>query len=275
MIETVGSGVVAFDYDGDGDDDLLFVDSGDPAPHVGAPGRTKLLQNDGGRFVDVTEASGIRLDSYGMGAVTADVDGDGDAGRLSDRLRSRTGSGSTGATAPSPPRRTALVPPTPPGAPPRPSATSTWTATSTCTWRTTSTSATTTTCAAASRRQAHARTAIPMHTTACLTASIATTAAPEAGPVFVEAADEVGLAGPRHAGLGVVITDFDGDRRPDIYVANDMDPNLHFVNRTRRRTVRASRTTPCSPAPPSRTAGKPRPAWGSQSATWTATAWRT
>ena len=28
MIETVGSGVVAFDYDSDGDDDLLFVDSG-------------------------------------------------------------------------------------------------------------------------------------------------------------------------------------------------------------------------------------------------------
>ena len=82
MIETVGSGVVAFDYDGDGDDDLLFVDSGEPAPHGGKPGRTTLLRNDlgpnGPRFVDATRASGIRLDSYGMGALTGDVDGDGD-----------------------------------------------------------------------------------------------------------------------------------------------------------------------------------------------------
>ena len=31
MIETMGSGVVAFDYDSDGDRDLLFVDSG-PVP---------------------------------------------------------------------------------------------------------------------------------------------------------------------------------------------------------------------------------------------------
>ena len=82
MIETMGSGVVAFDYDGDGDDDLLFVDSGQPAPYGGAPGRTTLLRNDlgsgDGAFVDVTGASGIHLDSYGMGAVAGDVDGDGD-----------------------------------------------------------------------------------------------------------------------------------------------------------------------------------------------------
>ncbi len=80
MIETMGSGVVAFDYDLDGDEDLLFVDSG-PLPPPAGPGgsASKLYRNDGaGRFVDVTAASAIRVDGYGQGAVAGDVDADGD-----------------------------------------------------------------------------------------------------------------------------------------------------------------------------------------------------
>ncbi|REK00511.1 MAG: CRTAC1 family protein [Acidobacteria bacterium] len=105
MIETMGSGVVAFDYDGDGDDDLLWLDSGDPDHYRGAadgdappwlPGRNVLLRNDLGaappmqedggaveaiaspRFVDVSEAAGVRLDDYVMGGTAGDVDADGD-----------------------------------------------------------------------------------------------------------------------------------------------------------------------------------------------------
>lgn len=78
MIETMGSGLVIFDYDLDGDEDIFFVDSGSPEPYDGAPPRPRLYRNDGSRFVDVTEASGISLRGYGMGVTAGDVDGDGD-----------------------------------------------------------------------------------------------------------------------------------------------------------------------------------------------------
>lgn len=77
MVETMGSGVVIFDYDGDGDQDLFLVDSG-KLPDCGdeAP-RSVLYRNDGGQFVDVTARAAITVRNYGMGAVAGDVDGDG------------------------------------------------------------------------------------------------------------------------------------------------------------------------------------------------------
>ena len=79
MVETLGSGVVAFDYDADGDPDLLFVDSGPLPGYEGEPPRSRLFRNDGARrFVDVTERAGIRVRDYGMGGTAGDVDGDGD-----------------------------------------------------------------------------------------------------------------------------------------------------------------------------------------------------
>ena len=89
MIETLGSGVVLFDYDDDGDADLLYVDSGTVPGYDGEEPKTRLLRNDGSgdggsghggqqTFVDVTDASGIVVTSYGMGATAGDVDGDGD-----------------------------------------------------------------------------------------------------------------------------------------------------------------------------------------------------
>lgn len=79
MPETMGSGVVVFDYDGDGDEDVFFVDSGALPGYEGEPGRSRLFRNDGpGRFVDVTDRSGLAVRAYGMGATAGDVDGDGD-----------------------------------------------------------------------------------------------------------------------------------------------------------------------------------------------------
>jgi enediyne biosynthesis protein E4 len=81
MVETMGSGVAVFDYDGDGDPDVLFVDGGVLPGYQGDPPRTRLFRNDSvagaPRFVDVTERAGIVVSGWGMGAVAADVDGDG------------------------------------------------------------------------------------------------------------------------------------------------------------------------------------------------------
>lgn len=75
--ETLGSGVVVFDADGDGRQDLLFV-NGTPWP--GRPGAASLpafYRNTGGAFVDATRGSGLDVELYGMGAAAADVDNDG------------------------------------------------------------------------------------------------------------------------------------------------------------------------------------------------------
>ena len=79
--ETMGGGVAFFDFDGDGDQDLLFVNSTDwPWAKRPAKARTtsELYRNDGtGRFEDVTAGSGLDVPLYGMGAATGDFDNDG------------------------------------------------------------------------------------------------------------------------------------------------------------------------------------------------------
>ena len=79
--ETMGGGAGFFDYDSDGDPDLLLVnssrwpwDESDEAPAV-----TRLYENDGaGRFADVTAGSGLGVSLYGMGCAFGDYDADGD-----------------------------------------------------------------------------------------------------------------------------------------------------------------------------------------------------
>ena len=75
--ETMGSGVVFFDADADGDQDLFFVNS-TSWPGRGAPASAVLYRNNGnGAFTDVTRASGLGAPIYGMGAAAADFDNDG------------------------------------------------------------------------------------------------------------------------------------------------------------------------------------------------------
>ena len=79
--ETMGGGVAFLDYDNDGDQDLLFVNS-TYWPWVDGSksdvAASALYQNDGsGRFTDVSEETGLSADLYGMGVSVADYDGDG------------------------------------------------------------------------------------------------------------------------------------------------------------------------------------------------------
>ncbi len=77
--ETMGGGVAFFDYDNDGDADLLLVNGQDwPDAPQRRPATSRLYRNDGqGRFQDVTEAAGLGLSAYGMGVAVGDYDGDG------------------------------------------------------------------------------------------------------------------------------------------------------------------------------------------------------
>jgi hypothetical protein len=79
LVETMGSGGVFFDMDGDGWVDIFLVDGGSVAdPAVARRARHRLYKNRGnGAFEDVTAASGIVPRGYGQGACAADIDNDG------------------------------------------------------------------------------------------------------------------------------------------------------------------------------------------------------
>jgi hypothetical protein len=79
MPETIGSGAAFIDYDNDGDQDLLLVNSSEWPGHGQGPQATPgFYRNDGhGNFEDVTRESGLAIHCYGMGAAVGDYDNDG------------------------------------------------------------------------------------------------------------------------------------------------------------------------------------------------------
>ena len=92
--EMTGQGAALVDYDGDGDLDVYLVqgtrlapgdtDADALRPHaMDGPPRDRLYRNDPGpggapRFVDVTERAGLRALGYGMGVAVGDFENDGD-----------------------------------------------------------------------------------------------------------------------------------------------------------------------------------------------------
>ena len=76
--ETMGGGVAFFDYDNDGDPDLLLVNSAAWPGQPPVDAASRLYRNRGdGRFEDVTAETGLALRLYGMGVAVGDYDGDG------------------------------------------------------------------------------------------------------------------------------------------------------------------------------------------------------
>jgi hypothetical protein len=97
LVENLGGGAALFDWDGDGDLDLYLTqgrilgegktlaDAAFP-PEPGTPPTGRLYRNDLSpgpdgqpqvRFTDITEATGLKADGYGMGVTTGDYDNDG------------------------------------------------------------------------------------------------------------------------------------------------------------------------------------------------------
>jgi hypothetical protein len=89
--ESMGGGCSVLDYDGDGDPDILFVNSkrwdhdlaklaeATPPGEMPKPAMLSLWRNEGDwTFTDVTEETGLAISLYGMGSAIGDFDNDGD-----------------------------------------------------------------------------------------------------------------------------------------------------------------------------------------------------
>ncbi|MDX1503640.1 MAG: CRTAC1 family protein [Thermoanaerobaculia bacterium] len=226
MAETVVGGVVVFDYDGDGDPDVLFLDAAPLPGYQGEAPVTRLYRNEGpGRFRDVTAGSGIVPAGYGGGAAAGDVDGDGDddlyvAALGASQLFENLGDGSfADATARSGAGDSLFG-------------------------------------VAAAFADADRDGDLDLYLVnyvdftperhrVCTTLGREVYCHPDryegepdryfenAGDgTFAEVTAEAGLATPEPmAGLGVLFEDLTGDLWPDLFVANDSDPNFLFVNR--------------------------------------------
>ncbi len=76
--ETMGSGVCFIDYNNDGWQDILFVNSMNWPGHGGPKSYPALYRNNhDGTFTDVTHQAGLDVEMYGMGCTVGDYDNDG------------------------------------------------------------------------------------------------------------------------------------------------------------------------------------------------------
>ncbi|MCU1327354.1 MAG: ASPIC/UnbV domain protein [Bryobacterales bacterium] len=76
--ETLGPGCAFLDFDGDGLLDILILNGSDWPGHVRTPTTLRLYRNNGnGTFNDVTQKAGLAVPMYGMGVAVGDFNNDG------------------------------------------------------------------------------------------------------------------------------------------------------------------------------------------------------
>jgi hypothetical protein len=75
--ETMGSGCAFFDADGDGWPDILLVNGKDWTPRGRKSTAALYRNNHNGTFTDITAGSGLDIEIYGIGVAIADYDNDG------------------------------------------------------------------------------------------------------------------------------------------------------------------------------------------------------
>lgn len=78
FIEPIGSGVVLFDFENDGDLDLYLINGSDlPGQTSPTAPTNRLYRNDGDTFTDVTTQAAVGDTGYGLGGCVGDYNNDG------------------------------------------------------------------------------------------------------------------------------------------------------------------------------------------------------